>query len=626
MPNLKKAIFSLGISITLLFLTSSDVEASREFEINSTSTYKVSLDRKTSVVHEIKLTNKFPHIYATEYALSIGSTRVSNVWAKDVIGFLDTKIQTTSNSTTISFSFKEKSVGLGQTLSFSIGYEDKDVAQKNGRIWEVNIPRPEDINEFDSYDVILIVPKEFNEPVQITPQYEMQSQQEGQIVLSFVKDKLLSRGITAIFGDKQVFSFDLRYSLENPGPVKKLIQIALPPDTPYQKMLYDRISPPPLKIELDNDGNWLASYQVNGGEISEIHATGYAILYLEPKISTNYGRLPPDSYLNQGLPWQVDDPTIQELSNKLKTPENIYNYIVETLSYNYDRIQVGSTRLGAQGALAYPDQAICMEFTDLFIALTRAAGIPARELNGFAYTQNPQLRPLGLRQDILHAWPEYYDKESQRWIQVDPTWGDTTQGIDYFSRFDLNHIVFVIHGSNSQTPFPAGFYKISETEGKDIIITPSESDPQSNQIFDVSLNLPEKITAGFLQTGTITITNSGNVASYNQQIEILTNGFDILTPTKIDFDSLLPYTSYEVPIKLKAKNLFEEKESAIKISLNDKIYETKIIIKPIYQKIPQLALSLALGFGLATTATRARRLLLSLKKGRGDLRRESQQS
>jgi len=83
-----------------------------------------------------------------------------------------------------------------------------------------------------------------------------------------------------------------------------------------------------------------------------------------------------------------------------------------------------------------------MEFTDTFITLVRALGIPAREINGYAYAQNDRLRPLGLEQDVLHSWPEYYDFASQTWQQVDPTWGNTTGGLDYFHKFDLDHFTF----------------------------------------------------------------------------------------------------------------------------------------------------------------------------------------
>ena len=59
-----------------------------------------------------------------------------------------------------------------------------------------------------------------------------------------------------------------------------------------------------------------------------------------------------------------------------------------------------------------------MEFTDLFVAIARAAGIPARESVGYAYTTNSRLRPLSLVTDVLHAWPEYYDADKKIWVHL----------------------------------------------------------------------------------------------------------------------------------------------------------------------------------------------------------------
>ena len=112
--------------------------------------------------------------------------------------------------------------------------------------------------------------------------------------------------------------------------------------------------------------------------------------------------------------------------------------------------------MGALSALNNPTSAVCLEFTDLFVALSRAAGIPAREIDGYAYTNNAHDRPLSLTEDVLHAWPEYYDFDKKAWIMVDPTWGNTTGGIDYFNALDFDHIAFVIKGENSGYPIPAG--------------------------------------------------------------------------------------------------------------------------------------------------------------------------
>jgi len=50
---------------------------------------------------------------------------------------------------------------------------------------------------------------------------------------------------------------------------------------------------------------------------------------------------------------------------------------------------------------------------------------------------------------------------------IDPTWGSTTSGIDYFKNLDLDHIAFVIKGSESEYPIPAGGYKF-ENASKDV--------------------------------------------------------------------------------------------------------------------------------------------------------------
>jgi len=63
----------------------------------------------------------------------------------------------------------------------------------------------------------------------------------------------------------------------------------------------------------------------------------------------------------------------------------------------------------------------CTEHTVLFIALARAAGIPARICSGIAFAQRDAF--------YYHFWAEVY---VGRWVQMDPTWGQTIA--------DANHI------------------------------------------------------------------------------------------------------------------------------------------------------------------------------------------
>src|SRR4030095_14087852 len=56
-------------------------------------------------------------------------------------------------------------------------------------------------------------------------------------------------------------------------------------------------------------------------------------------------------------------------------------------------------------------EADCLEFSQLYVAMARSLGLPARIVSGLAYTG----AAFG-----GHAWVEVYVGE---WIEVDPTWG-----------------------------------------------------------------------------------------------------------------------------------------------------------------------------------------------------------
>lgn len=607
--------------LALFFLHRKDtIHATREFDIHSKVVYTINTQGTTSVTHTVGLTNKLPSVYATEYAITVGSTRLRNAWARDGVGFLSPTLTTTSNTTTVAVQMKEKSAGVGQTLSLSVGYEDQDIVSKIGRVWEINIPHPEDITEFMTYDVVLIVPTSIGDPVQMVPEPVRRSDQREVTIYEFSKEELIGRGITAIFGQNQVFSFDLRYTLENPSPMTRVMQVALPPDTSYQRIIFDRIVPEPKDIEMDRDGNWLASFKVERGGTLEIHAVGNAIISLTPS-ATFHPDTPPEAYLTAESPWQVDDPQIQDLAKRLKTPRQIYDFVIETLEYNFSRVQASNVRLGAKEALANPNQAICMEFTDLFIALARAAGIPARELNGFAYTENPNLRPLSLRQDILHAWPEYFDAQRDLWIPVDPTWGDTTQGIDYFSRFDLNHVVFAIHGSSPSFPYPAGFYKTATTQGKDITVIPVDVHPPVEANLQLHLELKQFPALRFSRPAWLSIRNSGNSAVHNTSIKLEALGFAILSPIEQPLPVLLPYSEVKLPLVIENRALLQPLSGRFGVEIAGVHYETEVSAPSVWFRLSQWLLALGLGAGIAAVASQTRRLLLPFATREGPLRR-----
>jgi transglutaminase-like putative cysteine protease len=361
------------------------------------------------------------------------------------------------------------------------------------------------------------------------------------MIFGFDKTASLNSTISLAFGQFQVFSFKLTYHLENPLNENVSYEIALPPDTNFQKVNYTNISPAPNKVEIDQDGNWIASFNLKPHEKTDVKAIGAVQLFAKKQ---TFPAPKPDivtKYLAKTNLWQTDDPKIIELAKKLKTPRAIYDYVRTYLSYDYERVAPNVERLGASLALQNPKNAICTEFTDLFIAIARAAGIPAREVEGYAYTDNPRIQPLSLVADVLHSWPEYWDQDKQSWIPIDPTWGSTS-GIDYFDKLDLKHFAFVIHGENPQKPYPAGSYKQSANPQKDIEVNFGQLPVDRNAKIEVENTILSQIPFSD-EIISAKIKNNGPVAIYDQNIELKFDNQKESTIQKID---VLPPYGYHV--------------------------------------------------------------------------------
>ena len=449
----KFLLFIIGF---LLFATR--VSASGEFYTKYNVDYKFDSLGKSTITQNISLTNKTTNYYAPRYELEITGENPQNISGRDSTGPLKIDVTPKDATTTIlTLYFNDIVVGRDKTLSFSLQYQGKP-ALHNGQVWELSLPKISQTN-IDEYNLNLIVPESFGKPAYLSPPPVSSTSN----TYRFTQDQLSQLGVVAAFGNFQSYSFRLAYRITGPG------RIALPPDTGYQRVYFDSLVPPPDSVTIDPDGNWLASYQLKPGQTADIIVSGVAHLLAEPLTSFISPMANLDEYLKPTTYWQVDAPQIQELAKKLTTPQAIYDYVVAILSYDYSRVSTNPppSRLGALAALAKPASAICTEFTDLFIAIARAAGIPTREINGFAYTNDPALRPVGLAADVLHAWPQYWDTNRRIWVNIDPTWAKTTGGVDFFNKLDFNHFTFVIHGlSDSLPPYPTQA-KVSYTPYKE---------------------------------------------------------------------------------------------------------------------------------------------------------------
>ena len=497
---------------------SNPVFALATFATDYIVTYDIGQQGTTHVTFDIAQKNNLSTVYATSFSLSLSQTNINNIRVADAAGAISPAINRTDNLTNISFDFLANVVGRDKFNRFTVQYDSVDIAAKQGSVWEINIPRLETNENTNSQQIILKVPASFGQPAYIDPK-------PGRIEANnyyFSSNVLANKSISAVFGTTQYFKLQLTYNLSNPLPKKLKTQIALPPDTAYQTVYLKKISPPPDDIAADPDGNWLASYTLSPNTDLQV-TTDLAI-----KLDFNPKKTPPPDfnlYTRATKLWDYTDPDIAAAATNLTTPKAIYDYVVSHLQYSYARITNGNgsgvNRPGAVWALANPSQAICTEFTDLFIALARENGIPARENQGYAMSTNDKLKPLSLAKDVLHAWPEYYDQDKQTWVQIDPTWANTTGGIDYFNKLDLAHLVFAIHGLSATQPLPAGAYKTSGGGSKDVFvtITPAETFPKAQFRLDYDNQNRERLfltlenLSGVAGDATVSVSGKNSVAA-----------------------------------------------------------------------------------------------------------------
>ncbi|MBN1331177.1 MAG: hypothetical protein JXA54_17025 [Candidatus Heimdallarchaeota archaeon] len=197
--------------------------------------------------------------------------------------------------------------------------------------------------------------------------------------------------------------------------------VALPMDIPPQQYIKQlEINPSNLKISTDIQGNQWVHYEVKLIAPQETIEMGYsAIIECHPLIiSRNIKEIIKtnpytpeflEQYLNPEPHIESDHPSIVKIAESLKTTDSISfvkkatNLVNKQLTY---KIQSGE--FGAAYAIE-KKEGDCTEYAALFVALCRAAGIPARTNAGFAKGEQWE----------RHATAEFL--VAGRWLPIDVT-------------------------------------------------------------------------------------------------------------------------------------------------------------------------------------------------------------
>jgi len=542
-------------------------DGSENFEINLHSTYTVTATGKTIVEQKFLIKNKNPELFVNKYGIVVSSTSIDDVSVSHNGKTLNSSVSKQKGQTSIGVTFDEKVVGEGKTNELIIRYTDQDIALISGKILEVNIPKLSDHYQYKNYQLELRVPSIFATPSRISPDNFTLKQEADYNVITY--DNLRDQSISAIFGNQQIFDLKLNYYLNNPTSQNALTQITLPPETPVQKVYYLNLDPMPKNIKEDQDGNFIATYEIPANNSFNVELFAQVMLTLRPDENIPFSPVLREQVAEQKF-WEITNPELIKAAENLNSIKDIYDFTVEQLNYTKEPLTQNFERLGAVAALKEENKnnATCQEFTDLFIALSRQKNIATRRIVGIAYSNNEELRPSNLEADILHTWPEYYDQEKKAWVQIDPTWEDTTGGVDYFNHFDLNHIALAINGVSSTLPYPAGAYSgNSDEKNKKVYLDFSKEEfAQINPSLEINLFNKKFYGLNIPGSYNLEIFNKTGRVWYFSDIQITSEQTEIVLDQNSKIQKILPFSRIVLPITIYNKSGQFGQKSKIKVT------------------------------------------------------------
>lgn len=450
----------------LSFAAEPATAAQDSFTYDTSVTYRVGADGVTDVTQEYEITNRTARQYLTELKLSTPVEEVTGLAAAYADG---AKIPATSavkpasrgdirySNQQIRLVFPRQIYGAGRRWAFRVSYQAKGLVESKGGAHTVFVPSIETGGEGDDYRVTVEVPEGFGRLHLAGTQQPRSSRRDGRQFYHFSKQDL-AKGLALTFGDRSVYRANFNFPLRNRSPWPRTLTVALPPNMNNQSVYVNSLEPAPTATRLDGDGNVLADYRL-GPNQSIVVRTGVdaQVKYLEYDLGASGKRsdIPADlvrRYTGSTRYWQTDG-EVGAAARRL-TDDNapvasnvraMYRYVIEKLNYNNDKIKF-NIRQGAAAALANPSNAVCLEYSDLLVAMLRSQGIPARMPVGYAYSGS--LKESKGVADSLHSWVEAY-VPGVGWMTLDPTWGEK---FDQFGRSDLDHFAFAVWGEQDRLP------------------------------------------------------------------------------------------------------------------------------------------------------------------------------
>ena len=203
-------------------------------------------------------------------------------------------------------------------------------------------------------------------------------------------------------------------------------------NSPYQQTYDEKFNYDYETISVDKLGNRMAAFNIDSLDVGQAKTIviDYA-LKIKPDgglVNNDMANIKP--FLQASEKIESNHPEIIAVTNKINANagndvdkvKNISDFVNAHMKYN---LNAPGSNQGALSALR-SGEGVCEDFAALFVALCRAADIPARPVNGYADPKltgeswNKENTPLVSLKGYRHCWAEVY-VDGKGWLAVDPT-------------------------------------------------------------------------------------------------------------------------------------------------------------------------------------------------------------
>ena len=289
------------------------------------------------------------------------------------------------------------------------------------------------------------------------------------------KSEIQSEGTFSVRDFRQAnVEFTQTIRNQGPDPIERAeIYLAVPEkNLKHQKLMSEiRFMPKADGFEVDRWGQRVAHYTFKDVRPGEVVGVRYSVdarigdlrFYIHPDRVGSTDKIPrdiKDTYLSEGSRYFINEPIIAETAEEIVGEETNPYWIARRL-FEYE---IGKVEYELAGGWDIAPTILergtgsCSEYAFLYIALCRAAGLPARYQAGVAVRGDD-----ACMDNVYHRWVEVY-LPNYGWIPVDPSRGDQPTPAKRAANFGmLSNKLFVTTRGGGDSKYMGWTYNSNST-------------------------------------------------------------------------------------------------------------------------------------------------------------------